>query len=259
MVKIISLVSQKGGVGKSSTAMSLSHAFAIGGYKVLIIDFDSQGSIKTGFGIKTTNNLGCKELFTKNNTPLQSLIYPGEHKNLDIICSNILSPTDEKTIFQICNKLTVLNDTLKKKIQNYDIIILDSPASTNSLVINIMYATDYILLPLQCEKLAVSSLARFLSYFKILQKQIKHKEIKLAGLLMTMFKKNSSVHRRICEQIYETLGDSVFRTIVPFDEALVESHAFKKPIFSYKMNSASATAYIELMKEIVERYSLELV
>lgn len=257
MAKIISLVSQKGGVGKSSTAISLSYAFAIGGYKVLIIDFDSQGSIKTAFGVNTTNTLGCKELLTKNNIPLKSLISPNEHKNLDIICSNILSPTDEKTVFQICNKFHILSDSLKKKKQDYDIIILDAPASTNSLVINIIYATDYILLPLQCEKLAVASLTRFLNYFQVLQGQIKHRKIKLAGLVMTMFKENSAVHRRICEQIYQTLGDSVFRTIIPFDEALVESHAFKKPIFSYKINSASATAYIELMKEIVARYSLK--
>jgi chromosome partitioning protein len=256
MTQVISLVSQKGGVGKSSSAINLAHAFAIGGYKVLIIDFDSQGSIKTGFGVSTTSNLGCKELLTKNNIPIKNFISTTEHKNLDIICSNIFSPTDEKTIFQICNKYNVLNDSLKKRAKDYDIIMLDAPASTNSLVINIMYATDYILLPLQCEKFAVASLSRFLNYFQVLQSQIKNKNIKLAGLLMTMFKKNSTVHRRVCEQIYDTLGDSVFRTIIPFDEALIESHAFKKPIFSYKMNSASATAYIELMKEIAARYSL---
>ena len=259
MPKIISLISQKGGVGKSSSVINLSHAFAIGGYKVLIIDFDSQGSIKTGLGITITNELGCKELLTKSNDSMQSLISnQKEYKNLDIICSNIHSPAEEKAIFQICNKDNVLSNSLKKKIQAYDLVIIDAPASTNSLITNIIYASDYILLPLQCEKLAVASLARFLKYFQLLQIQIKNKEIKLAGLLLTMFKKNSNVHRRVCEQIYETLGDSVFRTIIPFDEALVESHALKQSIFSYKMNSASATAYIKLMKEIITRYSFKL-
>lgn len=259
MPKIISLVSQKGGVGKSSSAINLAHAFAIGGYKTLIIDFDSQGSVKTGLGVVGEGEMGCKELLTKNNAPIENYLYHDkEHSNLDIICSNIYSPTEEKAIFQICNKYNVLSESLKKKTSNYDIIILDAPASTNSLVINIIYASDYILLPMQCEKLAVASLSRFLRYFQNLQGQIRNKDIKLAGIVMTMFKKNNAVHRRVCEQIYEMLGDSVFRTIVPFDDALVESNAFKQSIFAYQMHSASATAYIQLMKEMVERYHLQV-
>ena len=142
-------------------------------------------------------------------------------------------------------------------MQNYDFVILDAPASTNSLVINVLYASDYIILPLQCEKLAVDSLSRFLTYFQSLQTQIKNKELKLAGLLFTMFKENNLIHRRVCEQIYETLGNSVFQTIIPFDNAIVEANALKKPIFSYQMHSAAATAYISLMKEVVKRYELE--
>ena len=110
---------------------------------------------------------------------------------------------------------------------------------------------------MQCEKLAVDSLSRFLTYFQFLQTQIKNKELKLAGLLFTMFKENNLVHRRVCEQIYETLGNSVFQTIIPFDNAIVEANALKKPIFAYQMQSAAATAYISLMKEVIERYELD--
>lgn len=257
MSKIISLVSQKGGVGKSATAVNLAYAFALANYKVLIIDFDSQGSVKTSLGIKDDITKGCKELLTKSKYKWENLIHKVEdQQNLDVICSNINHPQEEKIIFQICNKYDTLNKALKNKFKKYDLTILDAPASTNSLVINILYASDYIILPLQCEKLAVTSLTRFLQYFQSLQNQVKNKELKLAGLLMTLFKENSKIHRKICEQIYETLGDAVFRTIIPYDNSIVEANAFKRSIFSYQMSSASATSYIQLMKEIEERYNL---
>ena len=258
MAKIISLASQKGGVGKSVSAVNLAYAFAIGGYKILLIDFDSQGSVRTSLGIQDSKAMGTKELLTKSHIPLEKLISKlREQNNLDVICSNIRHPSEEKTIFQICNKYDVLARSLKNKVQNYDFVILDAPASTNSLVINVLYASDYIILPLQCDKLAVDSLSRFLTYFKSLQSQIKNKELKLAGLLFTMFKESNLIHRRVCEQIYETLGNSVFQTIIPFDNAIVEANALKKPIFSYQMHSAAATAYISLMKEVVKRYELD--
>ena len=257
MSKIISLVSQKGGVGKSTSAVNLAYAFAIGNYKVLIIDFDSQGSIKTSLGVQDEIKVGSKELLTSRFNSLDALIQNvAEQENLDLICSNINNPREEKSIFQICNKYNTLSKALKNKIANYDLVILDAPASTNSLVINIIYASDYVILPVQCEKLAVASLSRFLKYFQSLQAQIKEKELKLAGLMMTMFKENNLVHRKICEQIYETLGDSVFRTIIPFDNSVLEASAFKRSIFAYNLNSAVATAYINLMKELEKRYDL---
>ena len=167
MAKIISLASQKGGVGKSVSAVNLAYAFAIGGYKVLLIDFDFQGSVRTSLGIQDSKDVGTKELLTKINLPVERLISKlKEQNNLDVICANIQHPSEEKTIFQICNKYDVLTRSLKNKTQNYDFIILDAPASTNSLVINVLYASDYIILPLQCEKLAVDSLSRFLTYFQ---------------------------------------------------------------------------------------------
>ena len=190
MAKIISLASQKGGVGKSVSAVNLAYAFAIGGYKILLIDFDSQGSVRTSLGIQDSKEVGTKELLTKSNLNVEKLISKlREQNNLDVICSNIRHPSEEKTIFQICNKYDVLARSLKNKVQNYDFVILDAPASTNSLVINVLYASDYI----KCDKLAVE----FLTYFKSLQSQIKNKELKLAGLLFTMFKESNLIHRRV--------------------------------------------------------------
>ena len=146
MAKIISLASQKGGVGKSVSAVNLAYAFAIGGYKILLIDFDSQGSVRTSLGIQDSKAMGTKELLTKSHIPLEKLISKlREQNNLDVICSNIRHPSEEKTIFQICNKYDVLARSLKNKVQNYDFVILDAPASTNSLVINVLYASDYIM------------------------------------------------------------------------------------------------------------------
>ena len=136
MAKIISLASQKGGVGKSVSAVNLAYAFAIGGYKILLIDFDSQGSVRTSLGIQDSKDVGTKELLTKTNIPIERLISKlREQNNLDVICANIRHPSEEKAIFQICNKYDVLARSLKNKLQNYD-LCNSGRSFYESLVIN---------------------------------------------------------------------------------------------------------------------------
>lgn len=257
MTTIISFVSQKGGVGKTTSAVNLATAFAFGGYSVLLVDLDPQSSVKFSMGIKKKINLGTKELFLNPEIPVSDLIQKTEQDNLFFIFSNIDSIKIEREVFKKADSEKLLQERLKKADTQFDFIIVDAPASTNNMTVNAIYCSDLIILPLQCESLAIKSLKRFLISFNELQRKYKNKELRLAGILLTMYDKEVEVHRKVSQQIYKALSDSVFKTIIPRNNAIVEASALGKSVITYQLNSIGATAYIRLMNELVDRYSLQ--
>jgi chromosome partitioning protein len=134
--------------------------------------------------------------------------------------------------------------------------VIDAPSSTNNLAITAIYASDLIILPLQCESLAIKSLKRFLTSFNHLQLRFPEKNLRLAGILLTMYDRRLEVHRRVGQQVYRALSDSVFETIIPRNEAVIEASALGKSVITYQLNSIGATAYIRLMNEIVDKFAL---
>lgn len=256
MTTIISFVSQKGGVGKTTSAINLAAAFAIGGYQVLLIDLDPQSSVRFSVGVKKELDQGAYELFMKPQIPIQRLIRRTDLENLHFIFSNIEHLDQEREIYRAASDPTLLSRRLGNDCQNYDFVILDAPASTNDLSLNAVYASDLTMLPLQCESLAVKSLKRFLVSFNELQAQVKDKDLRIAGILLTMYDKNNEVHRRVSKQLYAALGDSVFKTIIPRNESITEASALGKAVITYKLNSVGSTAYIRLMDELVDKFNL---
>lgn len=258
MKAIISFISQKGGVGKTTSAINLATALAIGDYKILLIDLDPQGSVRFSFGYSEKNELGTKDIFLSPEQEISELIFKTEeHQNLDFIFSNIDKISEEKLINTVSEKYSFLKERLDKECKDYDFIIIDAPASTNNLAINAMYASDLIVLPLQCENLAIKSLKRFLTSFQELQKTVKEKDLRLAGILLTMYDKDLLVHRKICQQLYKALSDVVFETIIPKNESIISASALGKSVISHKVNSVGATAYIRLMNELIEKFGLK--
>lgn len=256
MSTIISFVSQKGGVGKTTSAVNLATAFAFGGYSVLLVDLDPQSSVKFSMGIKKRISLGTKELFLELDTPLEDLIQQTEQDNLSFIFSNIDSIRSEKKVFNLATDETVLQTRLQPVLNNYDFIILDAPASTNNMAVNAIYCSDLIVMPLQCESLAIKSLKRFLISFTELQQRLTGKDLRLAGILLTMYDRDIEVHRKVSQQVYKALSDSIFETIIPRNEAIIEASALGKSVITYQLNSIGATAYIRLMNELVDKFSL---
>ena len=256
MSTIISFVSQKGGVGKTTSAVNLATAFAFGGYSVLLVDLDPQSSVKFSMGIKKRISLGAKELFLETDIPMDDLIHQTEQDNLSFIFSNIDSIRSEKKVFQLAADETVLQARLQPVLNNYDFIILDAPASTNNMAVNAIYCSDLIMLPLQCESLAIKSLKRFLISFTELQQRLTGKDLRLAGILLTMYDRDIEVHRKVSQQVYKALSDSIFETIIPRNEAIIEASALGKSVITYQLNSIGATAYIRLMNELVDKFSL---
>ena len=254
MATTIVFSSQKGGVGKTTSAVNLATAFAIGGYRVLVVDMDPQGSVRHSFGHKQPVAIGTRQLLAEPSVPLDEIMVSADSQGIDIVFSNIETLGQEQELGRMIQGPEALKKRLDAEGGEYDFVILDAPASTGILTMNALVAADLVILPLQCESLAVKSLKRFLMSFREVQRMYSP-NLRIAGVLLTMFDRDVPVHRKVCRQLYDTLTDSVFSTIIPKSKDITEASALGQSVITYNVSSIGATAYIRLAKEILDRYA----
>jgi len=256
MTTIISFVSQKGGVGKTTSAINLATSFAFGGYSVLLVDLDPQSSIRFSMGVQDNIRLGTRELFLDPQLSIPELVQETIQENMEFVFSNIDTLKSEREVLAVGEDAGYLLSRINEVSDRYDFVVIDAPSSTNNMAINAIYAADLIVLPIQCENLAIKSLKRFLRSFNELRSTFTNKDLRLAGILLTMFDRKIEIHRRIGQQIYKALSDSVFETIIPRNDAIVEASALGKSVITHNLSSIGATAYIRLMNELVDKFDL---
>lgn len=251
MNKIICIANQKGGVGKTTTAVNLSASLAAANKKTLLIDADSQGNSTSGLGID-------RVLYDKSNfyhamigqVPLESVIVQTVLPNLDMIPSNQDLIGMEVEFVYLENREIRLRQLLKNLARPYDFIVIDCPPSLGFMTVNALVAADSLIVPLQCEYYAMEGLGHLLNTVKLVKADL-NPQLALGGILLTMFDPRNTLSHRVTEDVRKHLGKKVFQTIIPRNVRLSESPSHGLPIILYDIKSRGAIAYMELAQEIL--------
>ncbi len=250
MGQIICIGNPKGGVGKTTTALSLSSAFAIAEKKTLLVDLDPQGHATTGMGIdKKAIQYGLHQGLLGESTA-KDLIMDSDIDTLKIIPALMDLFHTEAEISSKPGKECLLRDMLKDQRERFDFIVIDSPPSLNLLTINALTASDSLLIPLQCEFYAIESLGQLLRVYGMVKKNF-NPHIKIEGILLTMSTEGEKVSIRIAENVKSRFHNMLFKTVIPRDSRISESTCYGKPLLLQDINSTGAQCYLNLAKEIL--------
>lgn len=253
MRKIISVANQKGGVGKTTTAINLSASLAAAEKRTLLIDADSQGNASTGSGI-SRENIKDNNLYhcLIDNSPLEQAIINTQIPNLDILPANQDLVGIELEFVNLEDREKRLKNLLKNLRVAYEYIIIDCPPSLGFLTVNAMVASDYLLVPLQCEYFAMEGLGHLLNTMDLIKNRL-NPSLYLGGILLTMFDSRNLLSRRVTDDVRSHFGNIVYKTVIPRNVRLSESPSHGLPIILYDIKSRGAISYMELAEEIINQ------
>ena len=252
MQKIIAIVNQKGGVGKTTTAINLATALVAIGKKVLLIDLDSQGNASTGLGItQIDRERSSYELFLQEIS-IKKIIKHTNIPNLDIIPATVDLSGAELEIMGRTEREFLLKNKFYQLESQYDYIYLDCPPALSIITINALVAANSVLVPLQCEFFALEGLTHLLNTIRLIQRKL-NQNLKLEGILLTMYDRRYNLTSQVEEDVRNHLGKNVFKTIIPRNVRISEAPSHGQPAIIYDHRCIGSLAYIDLAKEILER------
>jgi len=250
MGKIISVANQKGGVGKTTTAINLSASLALSGKKVLLIDIDPQGNASSGLGIDG-NSLGVYELLMGEASQAE-VICSTAIETLKIIPSRVDLTGAEIELVSREKREKILKTALNGVIEEYEFVVIDCPPSLGLLTLNALAVSNSVLIPMQCEYYALQGLSHLLKTLKLVKKSI-NPNLKVEGILLTMMDSRTLLATQVKDQVQKYFSDFLLKTIIPRNVRLSEAPSHGKPIMLYAGRSRGADAYVELAKEIILR------
>ncbi len=250
MGKIISISNQKGGVGKTTTSVSLSAALGILEKKTLLIDADPQGNATSGIGINSDDfQLSTYDLMLKKCSP-KNVILKTNSPNLDLIPANIDLVATEIELIELKNRENVLKEVLLNLEKEYDYIIIDCPPSLGLITLNALTASNSVIIPIQCEYFALEGLGKLLNTIKGVQ-QVHNKNLEIEGILLTMFDSRLRLSKQVKEDVKKHFGNMVFQSIIPRNVSLGEAPSYGESIIEYNATSKGSKSYIKLAQEII--------
>lgn len=252
MGRAIAVANQKGGVGKTTTAINLSACLAEKGKKVLTIDFDPQGNTTSGLGIdKNSLEVTVYEMMI-GEVEIEECIHKCVVDNLDVLPSNVNLAGAEIELIGIEEKEYILRGQVDKVKKLYDYIIIDCPPSLNTLTVNAMTTADAVLVPIQCEYYALEGLTQLIHTINLVKERL-NPNLDIEGVVFTMYDARTNLSLQVVENVKQNLKQNIYKSIIPRNVRLAEAPSHGLPISMYDSKSAGAEGYRELADEVIER------
>ncbi|AXF57964.1 ParA family protein [Salicibibacter kimchii] len=250
MAKVIAIANQKGGVGKTTSAVNLSASLSYIGHKVLLVDIDPQGNATSGAGIEKGEVDACIYNLLAEDVDAKDIISPSPVENLSVLPATIQLSGAEIELVSTISREIRLKKGLSTVQNDYDYIIIDCPPSLGLLTINALTAAESILIPVQCEYYALEGLSQLLNTIRLVQKHL-NTNLQIEGVLLTMLDARTNLGVQVIEEVKKYFREKVFGTIVPRNVRLGEAPSHGMPIVLYAPKSRGADVYLELAKEVV--------
>lgn len=250
--KVIAIINQKGGVGKSTTAINLSAALGEMGKQVLLIDLDPQGNSSSGLGVEKNRVSRCIYDALLNDIPLTDIIIPDVSKGLDVVPATINLAGAEVELVSEMARENRLKDAIGPMRGRYDYIFIDCPPSLGLLTINALVVADKLLIPIQCEFYALEGVTKLLDSMKRVKSRL-NPSLDIYGVLLTMSDNRTTLSRQVSDEVRRYFGKIVFETSIPRTVKLSEAPSFGQPITQYDPTGKGAQSYIDLAKEVISR------
>ena len=252
MGRIIAIANQKGGVGKTTTAINLSACLAEAGKNILVIDLDPQGNTTSGLGIDKDEIEDTVYELMLGECSIRQSIHKTEIENLSIISSNVNLAGAEIELLGINDKEYILKNAVDYIRDDYDFIMIDCPPSLNMLTVNAMTTADSILVPMQCEYYALEGISQLIHTIDLVQERL-NPDLKMEGVVFTMYDSRTNLSNEVVDNITNNLQTTIYNTIIPRNVRLAEAPSHGLPINLYDSKSAGAESYRLLAKEVIGR------